>query len=78
MTDRQSVGRRNVTLVIRAFVNEDGSHYGSVSDPTGPDGWHATFSEFSELINLVLTRMGTAPPPVRDAYPDVPGPETSE
>lgn len=63
MTDRRSGGgeRRNVTLVIRAFVNEDGNHYGFVSDPGDPGaagGWQATFSELDELIALVQHRLG--------------------
>ncbi|MEX1018522.1 MAG: hypothetical protein WDZ49_02630 [Litorilinea sp.] len=49
--------RRRVTLVIRAFVNEDGEHYGVVSDPGETAGWEATFSEMAELVTLVQTRL---------------------
>lgn len=68
-------GRRNLTLVIRAFVNEDGMHYGVVSDPGETEGWQATFSRYEELFDLILGRLDKTSKAVRGADPDAPGPQ---
>lgn len=49
--------RRPVTLVIRAFVNDDGELYGVVDEPSARTRWQAKFSHLVELVELVCARL---------------------
>jgi hypothetical protein len=75
MIDGQSgnSARRNMTFVIRAFVSEDGVHYGVLSDPGAANRWQANFSGIGELVALVQDRLDSTPTAGRDHSPGDPG-----